>query len=138
LASQTVALRRASSALISGFAGLALVLACVGIYGVMAYAVTQREKEIGIRMALGAQRSNVLWLVMRSGLRMALAGVVIGLAGAIASGRLLTSLLFEVSAINPLVFSLSAALLVAVAVLAAYLPSRRAVSVGPMSALRSE
>jgi putative ABC transport system permease protein len=117
---------------------LALVLACIGIYGVMAYAVTQRTQEIGVRMALGAQRGDVLRLILGLGLRLTIVGVLIGLAGSFVSARLLGSLLFEVSAANPLAFSLPAALLVAVTVLAAYLPARRAASIDPMRALRAE
>jgi len=138
LASQTLALRRASSVLISGFAILALLLASIGIYGVMAYSVTQRTQEIGVRMALGAQRTDVLQLVVWFGAQLTLAGVVIGLVCALASTRLLESLLFEVSAINPMIFSLTAAVLVAVAIVASYLPARRATSIDPMQALRSE
>lgn len=138
LASQTLAIRRASSALFAGFALLALVLACIGIYGVMAYAVTQRTSEIGVRMALGARRGDVVRMVLGSGIRLALTGVLIGLAGALASSRLLHSLLFQVSPINPAVLAASVAALTAMAVLAAYLPARRAASVDPMRALRSE
>ncbi len=138
LASQTLALRRASSVLILGFAVLALALASIGIYGVMAYAVTQRTQEIGVRVAVGAQRADVMQLVLGLGFRLILAGVAIGLAGALASGRLLASLLFEVSAVNPLIFSSTAALLIAVAILAAYLPARRAASIDPMQTLRTE
>jgi len=138
LASQTLALRRASSALISGFAVLALVLACIGIYGVMAYAVTQRTPEIGVRMALGAQREHVLRMMMLRGLRLAAVGVAIGVGGALASTRLLASLLFEVGAMNPLVFALAIGLMLAVAVLASYLPARRAAAIDPMKALRAE
>ncbi|MBV9769409.1 MAG: ABC transporter permease [Bryobacterales bacterium] len=138
LASQTLALRRASSVLIAGFAVLALLLACIGIYGVMAYAVAQRTQEIGLRMALGAQRRDVLQSVMGLGFRLTLAGGAIGLAGAVASTRLLKSLLFEVSAINPIILSSTAALLMTVAILASYLPARRAASIDPMQALRAE
>ncbi|MDQ1453688.1 MAG: hypothetical protein QOK38_3554 [Acidobacteriaceae bacterium] len=138
LADQSLAVRRASSVLVSAFAVLALVLACIGIYGVMAYAVTQRTQEIGVRMALGAQRGDVLRLILGLGLRLTIVGVLIGLAGSFVSARLLGSLLFEVSAANPLAFSLPAALLVAVTVLAAYLPARRAASIDPMRALRAE
>jgi predicted permease len=138
LADQSLAVRRASSVLVSAFAVLALVLACIGIYGVMAYAVTQRTQEIGVRMALGAQRGDVLRLILGLGLRLTIVGVLIGLAGAFVSTRLMGSLLFEVSAANPLAFSLPAALLVAVTVLAAYLPARRAASIDPMRALRAE
>jgi putative ABC transport system permease protein len=138
LAAQSLSVRRASSVLITGFAMLALVLAGIGIYGVMAYAVVQRTQEIGVRMALGARRADVLRMILSFGLRMTLVGVAIGLAGAIAFSRLLTSLLFQVSAINPLVFSLAAAALVAMAVLAAFLPARRATRIDPMQALRAE
>jgi predicted permease len=138
LAGQSLAVRRASSVLVSAFAVLALVLACIGIYGVMAYAVAQRTQEIGVRMALGAQRRDVLRLIMGFGLRLTCIGVLIGLIGALISTRLLTSLLFEVSATNPLLFALPAALLIAVTVLAAYLPARRAASIDPMRALRAE
>lgn len=138
LASQTLALRRASSVLISGFALLALVLASIGIYGVMAYSVAQRTQEIGVRMAIGAQRTDVQRLVVGLGCRLTLTGGVIGVAGALASTRLLTSLLYEVSAMNPLIFSLTAALLGAIGILASYLPARRAASIDPMQALRTE
>ncbi len=138
LANQSLALRRASSVLISGFAVLALVLACIGIYGVMAYAVTQRTQEIGVRMALGAGRADVLRMMMGLGFRLTATGVIIGLAGALASTRLLTSLLFETAAMNPLIFSLAAVVLVAVAILASYLPARRAASIDPINALRTE
>ena len=138
LASQTLAVRRASSALVAGFAGLALVLACIGIYGVMAYAVTQRRAEIGVRLALGAQRGDVVRMVLGSGLRLALIGVLIGLAGALASSRLLHSLLFQVSAINPFIFAAAAAALIGAGLAAAYLPARRAAAIDPMRALRAE
>ena len=138
LANQSLALRRASSVLIAGFAILALVLACIGIYGVMAYAVTQRTQEIGVRMALGAGRSDVLRLILSLGFRLILIGVAIGLAVALATTRLLTSLLFETTPLNPVIFSLAAALLVAIAILASYLPARRAASIDPINALRTE
>lgn len=138
LAAQTLALRRASSVLISGFAVLALVLACIGIYGVTAYGVTQRTKEIGLRIALGAQRAHVLRMVLGLSFRLTLVGLVIGMAGALASTRLLTSLLFEVTAMNPGIFLAAAALLMLVAILASYLPARRATLVDPMQALRTD
>jgi putative ABC transport system permease protein len=138
LARQTLAVRRASSALFSAFAVLALVLACIGIYGVMAYSVAQRRQEIGVRMALGARRGDVLRLMMGLGLRLTLSGVVIGLVGAFALTRLMTSLLFEVNSMNPPIFSIAAMVLVAVAMAAAYFPSRRAASIEPMQALRTE
>jgi putative ABC transport system permease protein len=138
LAAQTLAVRRASSALISSFAVLAVVLACIGIYGVMACAVVQRRQEIGVRMALGAQRAHVLRMLLGFGLRMTLAGVVIGLTGAFALSRLLISLLFQVSQINPPIFALAAIVLVGMATLASFLPARRATQMDPMTALRAE
>ena len=138
LANQTLAVRRASSALISGFAVLALLLASIGIYAVMAYAVTQRTPEIGVRMALGARRADVLRMVLGFGFRITLIGVAIGLAGALALSRLLGSLLFETSAINPLIFSLATGALVGIALLASLVPARRAASIDPMRALRAE
>jgi putative ABC transport system permease protein len=138
LAAQSLALRRASSVLISGFAVLALVLACIGIYGVTAYGVTQRTQEIGLRIALGAQRAHVLRMVLGLSFRLTLVGLVIGMAGALASTRLLTSLLFEVTAMNPGIFLAAAALLMLVAILASYLPARRATLVDPMQALRTD
>jgi predicted permease len=138
LATQTLGIRKASSALIAGFALLALVLACIGIYGSMTYAVTQRRQEFGVRMALGAQRGEVMRMVLGSGLRLAAIGIAIGLAGALASSRLLESLLFEVSAMNPEILSGAAAGVAATALLAAFLPARRAASIDPMRTLRAE
>jgi putative ABC transport system permease protein len=138
LASQTLAVRRASSALISAFAVLALLLACIGIYGVMTHAVAQRRQEIGVRMALGAQRGQVLRMMMGLGVRLTLLGIAIGLTGAFALTRLMASLLFEVNAMNPLIFSCAAMVLAAVAIAASYLPARRAASIDPMRALRTE
>jgi predicted permease len=138
LASQTLAIRRASSTLITAFAVLALVLACIGIYGVMAYAVAQRRQEIGVRMALGARRGDVLLMMMGLGGRLTLLGVVIGLVGAFALTRLMASLLFEVNAMNPLIFSIASMVLVAVAMGASYLPARSAAFIDPMRALRTE
>jgi putative ABC transport system permease protein len=138
LASQTLAVRRASSALISAFAVLALVLACIGIYGVVSYAVAFRRQEIGVRMALGARRGDVLRMMMGMAVRLTLLGVAIGLVGAFILTRLMTSLLFEVNAANPMVFSSAAVVLVAVAMAASYLPSRTAASIEPMKALRTE
>jgi putative ABC transport system permease protein len=138
LAGQTLAVRRASSSLISAFAVLALILASIGIYGVMANAVTQRRQEIGVRMALGAQRGDVLRMMMGLGVRLTGLGVAIGLIGAFALTRLMTSLLFEVNAMNPLIFSIAAMALAAVAMAACYLPARKAASIEPMKALRTE
>jgi predicted permease len=138
LASQTLAVRRASSALISAFAVLALVLACIGIYGVVSYAVAFRRQEIGVRMALGARRGDVLRMMMGMAVRLTLLGVGIGLVGAFVLTRLMTSLLFEVNATNPLVFSMAAMVLVSVAMAASYLPARNAASIEPMKTLRTE
>jgi ABC-type antimicrobial peptide transport system permease subunit len=130
--------RAASTVLIGSFALLALLMACIGVYGVMAYSVSRRTREIGVRMALGAKRADVLRMVLGSGLRLALIGIGIGLAGALATSRLLTSLLFEMSPLNPLIFGLAAVVLAATAVTASLLPARRAASVDPMQALRVE
>ncbi len=141
LMGNAIARQRLTMALMASFAVLALVLAAVGIYGVMSYAVEQRRHEIGIRMALGAQPSDVRRLVVKQGMKLAGAGVVIGLAAALAMARLMTgfsALLYGVKATDPATFTLIALLLLAVALLACWIPARRATKVDPMIALRSE
>ncbi len=136
--SDSVAPRRLSMILLAIFAAVAIILAGVGIYGVMSYAVTQRTHEIGIRMALGAQRRDVMRLVVGHGLGLALAGVALGLAGGFAITRVMSSLLFGVGATDPLTFALIPPALIVVALVACYIPARKAMKVDPMIALRYE
>lgn len=138
LLSRTLSEAKFSLLLFGLFAALALVLAAIGIYGVMATAVTQRTHEMGLRMALGAQKQDVLRLVIRQGMMPVLIGVVAGLAAAVGLTRLMSSLLFGVSATDPITLVLITLLLAAVALLACYLPARRAAKVDPMVALRYE
>jgi ABC-type antimicrobial peptide transport system permease subunit len=130
--------RRLTNRLLLTFAIAAFVLAAVGIYGVMALSVSQRVNEFGIRLALGATPSDVSRLVLRQGLRLVIAGVAIGLAGAAGLTRLLGSLLFGVEPLDPLVFGVVTLALVAVAFGACYIPARRATATEPLEALRCE
>jgi putative ABC transport system permease protein len=138
LLADSVALRRFSMLLLGVFAGVAVALAGVGIYGVISYTVGQRTREIGIRIALGARPRDVLRLVLGRGLGLAGAGIALGLAGGLAVTRVISSLLFGVGARDPLTFASVAALLAAVALLACLAPARRATRVDPMVALRYE
>ncbi len=138
IVNENTASRRLSVVLIGSFAMLALVLAGVGVYGVMAYVVTQRGHEIGIRMALGAHHRDILGMVLRQGLRLALIGIAIGLGGALVLTRLISSLLFQVNALDAETFALGAVALSAIVLLACYLPARRATRVDPLVALRYE
>jgi putative ABC transport system permease protein len=136
--SDSVAERRLTMVILVVFASSALVLAAVGIYGVIAYSVTQRTQEIGIRMALGAQRSHVLRMVVGQAMLLACVGIALGAAGAFALTRLMANLLYGVRPSDPVTFAAVAAVLAAVALLASVLPGRRATRVDPVVALRTE
>jgi predicted permease len=138
LVDNAVAPRRLITRMLELFSGLALVLAALGLYGVIAYSVTQRTQEIGIRIAVGAQRRDVLDLILRDGVKLAVVGVVLGLAGALVLSRLLESLLYGVSAHDPLIFVGNAVVLLAVATLACIVPALRATRVDPIEALRAD
>lgn len=124
--------------LLSVFAGVALILAAVGVYGVMAYSVTQRTHEVGIRMALGAESGEILKLVLKQGMILSGTGIAIGLIGSFFLTRVMESLVFGISTRDAITFSSVALLLAAVAIVATYIPARRATKVDPMVALRYE
>jgi putative ABC transport system permease protein len=138
LRSDSILIRRFFLGLLFVFAGVALALASVGIYGVMSYVAAQRTQEIGIRMALGAQTRDVLKLIMGNGMLLAVVGVAGGLLGAFALTRLLSGLLFGVTATDGLTFATVSAGLIAIALLACYIPARRATKIDPLVALRYE
>jgi putative ABC transport system permease protein len=135
---RSLASRRFNMVLLAAFASLALVLAAIGIYGIVAYSVTERTHEIGVRLALGAQRRDVIAMVVGQGMAMTAAGTVVGVAAALILTRLMSTLLFSVSAVDPATFLAIPCLLMAVALLACYVPARRATRVDPLQALRSE
>jgi putative ABC transport system permease protein len=124
--------------LISGFAALALLLSAIGLYALVSYSVSQRTREIGVRVALGAQRSNVLGMVLREGLHLVTFGLLLGLVGAFSATRMMRSLLYSTSATDALSFVATSLTLVVVALLACYIPARRATKVDPIIALRYE
>jgi putative ABC transport system permease protein len=138
VSAESVSRRRFAMQLVGLFGILALLLAAVGIYGVIAYSVTQRTREIGIRVALGASRSEILRWVLKQGMVLTMAGVVIGLVGAFSLTRLLRSLLFGVGPTDIVTYGVLAILLTIVALIACYFPARRATKVDPLVALRYE
>jgi putative ABC transport system permease protein len=135
---RSVAERRLHMLLLGTFAAIAVILAVVGTYGVLAYQITERTREFGVRMALGAKAGDIVRMVVRQGMMPALAGVVIGLAGATLMTRLLASLLFETEPLDPATFAATAAFVLCAALIACCVPARRATQVDPSTALRAE
>ena len=138
LAAESITLRRVSMLLVGGLSALALVLAAIGIYGVTSYTISQQRREIGLRLTLGAQASDVLKLVIAGGMKPALFGMIIGLLASFALTRLIKGLLFGVSATDPATFIVISILLGGVALVACWIPARRATKVDPMVALRHD
>jgi putative ABC transport system permease protein len=138
LVTKSISQPRLNTFLFLIFGALALVLAAVGIYGVVSYAVTQRQREIAIRMALGAERRNVTLMVVREGARMAFIGISVGLAAGFFASRVIAAFLFEITPTDPGTFASVSILLGTVALVACYLPARRASRIDPMGALRTE
>lgn len=135
---EAVSTPASTTSLFVAFAGLALALGIIGIYGVLAYLVSKRTREIAIRVALGAQRQDVLRLIMKEGAKLSFAGIALGLAGAFAVTRLLASELYGISAADPMTYFGAAALMAVATLLACYIPTRRAMRVDPLIALREE
>jgi len=138
LVAASLARQRFLSLLFGIFAGLALLLACIGVYGVLAYLTAQRTSEIGLRMALGASARDVLWLVLRQSLKMIAAGVALGMVAALGAGRLLHHLVEGLRPVDPVTYALTLLLLILAALLASFVPARRASVVDPVKALRQE
>jgi putative ABC transport system permease protein len=136
--SQSVAEPQVITSLLATFAAVALILAAIGVYSVISYSVAQRTHEIGVRMALGAQQRHVLRMIVGQGLKLVLVGVAIGVTTAFAVTRVISNLLFGLTATDPTVFVVVPLLLVVIATLASYFPARRALKVDPMIALRNE
>jgi putative ABC transport system permease protein len=130
--------QRFSTVLLGAFASGALLLAAIGLYGMLAFGVARRTREIGVRLALGATRSEVLGLVVRQGMTLTLAGLGLGIVGALGATRLMRGLLYQTQPLDPVTFASVPGILAVVALLACYLPARRAASVEPMAALRAE
>jgi ABC-type antimicrobial peptide transport system permease subunit len=138
LTSQSTARRRFQTTLLTAFSGMAMLLGMVGVYGLLSYSVKQRTAEIGLRIALGASRGRVLGMILRQGVQLTIAGLMLGLAGALALTRVLASFLYGVSALDPVTFAAVPALLLLATIMACLIPARRAANLDPMRTLRYE